>query len=32
MSRVNVDDFIAGEMQNIEGGGEAQGAKPTMRP
>ena len=27
--RDNVDDFIAGEMTNIEGGGEN---KPTMRP
>ena len=29
--RDNVDDFIAGEMANIEGGG-ADSTKPTMRP
>ena len=28
--RDNVDDFIAGEMANIEGGGDS--TKPTMRP
>lgn len=30
--RDNVDDFIAGEIQNIEGGDEATSANPTMRP
>ena len=28
----NIDDFIASEMNNIDGAAESTGTKPTMRP